>query len=95
MTARDTFYASVKTAEATKLSTLQAAATAAQEQINVTGVNAGANPQRGGASDAVIAATKAANIAYQVSQYNAHAAAQAAIAVARDTLRATGDLNPI
>ena len=94
MTARDTFYASVKTAEATKLSTLQAAATAAQEQINVTGVNSGANPQRG-ASDAVIAATKAANIAYQVSQYNAHAAAAAAIAVARDTLRAGGDLNPI
>jgi len=94
MTARSSFDSSVVSANTTLVASNQSAANTAQETVNVTGVNANANPQRG-ASDAVMTATKNANIAYQVAKFNASQAHQAAVAVAKSTLRATGDVNPI
>jgi hypothetical protein len=45
-----------------------------------------------GNNGALISATKAAGAAKLASIYNAEVAKQAAVALARDTLRATGDL---
>jgi len=47
MGARETYFASVASAEKTKLATLQTAATTEQETINAVGVNAGKPPAFG------------------------------------------------
>ena len=89
MTARDTYIASVKTGENSKVATNIANANTAQETINVTGVN----PARG-ASAALIAAVNSSNAAYAAARLNAEMVKQVAIQAAKDTLRAGGDVHP-
>jgi len=93
LSARDTFNASVASAETTKLTTFQKATNTAQESINVATINQGINPARG-LTDTQIASVKAANVAFQVTAQKAEHDKQVAINNARDALRATGDVNP-
>jgi hypothetical protein len=93
MTARDSYVSSAKSAEATKLATIGAAETTKQEAINASGVNVGYTLQSGNYSN-FAAAIAAANAAKAASLYAAEVSRQAALAVARDTLRTTGDLAP-
>lgn len=94
MSLRDTYNSSVKSATVTKTATLLANETTKQETINASGVNVGYNLQTGTYST-FAAAVKAANQSKRDSDFAAEQARQAAHAVARDTLRATGDLAPL
>lgn len=93
MTARETYASSVKTAAQTKTATVSAAETAAQETINASGCNVGYNLQTGNYAN-LATATKNAIAAKLASVNAAEAAKQASIAVAKDTLRQSGDLGP-
>ena len=93
MTARDTYTSSVKSAAASQVVTVTSAETTRQESVNASGVNVGYNLQTGNYAN-YAAAVKAANIAKFNSLNAAEAAKQATVAVARDTLKATGDLAP-
>lgn len=93
MTARSSYEASVKSAGQTAITTLIAAETTKQETIAASGTNVGYTHQSGNNAN-LLAAVKAAAQARWLATYNAEQAKQAALAVARDTLRATGDLAP-
>jgi hypothetical protein len=94
MTARDTYNASVVSASKMQVTTLSTAQTSFQETINASGCNAGYTLQ-GGNYGNLAAAVKAANAARLAAVTNAETARQAAVAAARDTLKATGDLGPV
>jgi hypothetical protein len=94
LSGRDNLVASVKVAAVAQIATVIVAVGAAQETINASGVNVGYNLQTGNNPN-YVAAIKAAALAKANSLFAAEAARQAAIAVARDTLRATGDLGPV
>ena len=93
MTARATFAATVQIAAVTQIAAVQAAETARQETINASGCNVGYNLQTGSYS-AFAAAVKAANIAKTAALTAAEQTKQTAVAVARDTLKSSGDLAP-
>ena len=93
MSSRDTFTSSVKSAAATQVASVTAAQGAFQETINQSGCNVGYNLQTGTYAT-FAAAVKAANLARLVAVNAAEAARQGTIAVARDTLKATGDVAP-
>jgi hypothetical protein len=90
LTARSVYEATLKTAPATRIATLETAATTLQEAINAAGVNAGKNPANG-VSLADAATIKTAAQTYQATQATAVMTEQSTIAVAKNTLRSTGD----
>ena len=94
MTARETFNASVLAASATKAATLATAELTRQTTIDGSLSVVGYNLQSGSYAN-LAAAVASANAAKLASLYAAEQAKQAAIALARDTLRnAGGDLAP-
>jgi hypothetical protein len=96
MTARTVYEAAVKSAATAKTATLIANETTKQETINASGVNVGYYPGKGGSGEAAFqAAVKTANQAKWDADFAAEQAKQAAHMVARDTLRAAGDLAPL
>jgi hypothetical protein len=94
MTARSTYQAAVASACQAQQVTLAAAETVRQETINVSGCNVGYNTINGNYAN-FAAAVKAANLAKFASIVAAEQAKQAALMVARDALRASGDLGPV
>lgn len=92
MSNRDTFNASQVTAASTKVATVAAAVTAAQETINASGCNVGYTLQTGNYAN-LLASLKAATIAKANTLFAAEHAKQVAINVARDTLRNGGGDN--
>jgi hypothetical protein len=94
VTSRTTYETSVAGVGATWTSSVNAADLTLQESVNLTGVNAGANPQLG-ASSSQISSLKTAIAARLASRDAADRAKQATLAVARDTLRTAGDLAPL
>jgi hypothetical protein len=94
MTARDTFNASVASAEKSKLNTIAAAETTRQATVDISNSFVGYNLQTGTFSSYQAAVT-AANNAKIAALAAAEAAKQSAVAVARHTLQSTGDVNPI
>lgn len=93
MIARSTFDAAVSAAEITKTATLAAAANTHQEGIAASRHNVGYNTATGNFAN-LDSATKAANVAYQVTKQKAEHDKQVAVNNARATLQATGDLGP-
>lgn len=94
MTSRDTFNSSVATASSTKAGTVAAAQTTAQTTIDASKSVVGYNLQNGNMAN-LQTATNNAIKALQATRLSAEQTAQAAIAVARDTLRNTGDVGPV
>ena len=94
MTSRDTYNSSVKSAVAAKTATITANQTTAQETINANGVNVGYTLQTGNYAN-FAAGVKAANQAKRDADFAAEQTKQAAIMVARDTLRDSGDKAPL
>lgn len=92
MTARSTFEATVKTAAVTKTVSLTNNEMVRQTAIDAQRSVVGLVLQNG--NSAFVTAVKNANQAKWDADYAAEQAKQAAIAVARDTLRATNDLGP-
>jgi hypothetical protein len=96
MTSRDTYNASLKSAAATKTVSLTAneiaRQTAVDAQTSVVGYRPGVSL---GSSSNLEAAVKTANQAKWDADFAAEQVKQAAHAVARDTLRAAGDLAPL
>jgi hypothetical protein len=93
MTARTTFEASVKTATAAKVASDLADATLAQETINQSGVNVGYNLQTGSYSALKTAVDNARKTALSNGLLREQTK-QAALMVARDLLRDSGDRAP-
>ncbi|MGB6236687.1 MAG: hypothetical protein WBG16_04995 [Bradyrhizobium sp.] len=94
MTARTTYTGAVQTAATAQLVTVNAAETTRQETINQSGCNVGYNLQTGNYG-AFSAAVKAANLAKLAALNAAEVAKQAAVMVARDTLKSTGDVGAV
>jgi hypothetical protein len=90
---RDTFTASVKTAVAAEVATKLTNAGTQQETINQSGVNVGYTLQSGNYANLKTAVDNARKAKF-AADVAAEAAKNASIMVARDTLRATGDLAP-
>jgi hypothetical protein len=96
MTARDTYASALVTAATTKAATLTANELTKQETINQSGVNVGYHPGVStGSSASYEAAVKLAAQVKRDADFAAEQAKQASHMVARDTLRATGDLSPL
>lgn len=94
MTARDTYNNSVKTAAATQAGTIAVAQTTFQTTIDASKSVVGYTLQNGNFANLQIATSNAIT-ALQASRLSAEMAKQAAIQVARDTLRSTGDVAPV
>lgn len=90
---RDTYNSSVKSAGSAKPATLTTNQAVAQETINASGCNAGYNLQTGNYAN-FNTAMKNAIAAKRDADFAAEQTKQASIALARDTLRNTGDLAP-
>ena len=94
MTNRSTYEADCKTAESTKLATLQTAANTEQESINAVGVNAG-KPPAFGYSLADALTIKNASATYQTTARKAEHDKQQTISNSRaKNLQANGDVGP-
>jgi hypothetical protein len=93
MSNRDTYAVSVKAAAPVKTATLTTNQTTAQETINASGVNVGYTLQSGNYAN-LASAVKSANQAKRDADFTAEQTKQAALMVARDTLRDTGDRAP-
>jgi hypothetical protein len=91
MISRDTYNASIASAEATARATIATAAITFQEAVNAVGDNVGANPQLG-ATATTIGKIATAQAAYVASCNAANATANATKDAAKATLRATGDV---
>ncbi|MFZ0767034.1 hypothetical protein [Bradyrhizobium sp.] len=94
MTARTTYAATVLSASQAQIATAIAAETTRQETINQSGCNVGYNTTSGNYG-AFSAAVKAANLAKLAALNAAEVAKQAAVMVARDTLKSTGDVGAV
>jgi hypothetical protein len=94
MTARTTYAASVTAASAAQIAAVIATEMPFQETINAAGCNVGYSLQSGNYGN-LAAAVKTANLAKLAALNAAEIAKQAAIAVARDTLRTTGDVGSV
>lgn len=94
MTARDTYNASVKAAAPAQVATLTTNQTTAQATIEASRTAVGYNLQTGNYAN-FAAAVANANKAKFAADLAAEMTKQAAIAVARDTLRSTGDTAPV
>jgi hypothetical protein len=94
MTARTTFASTILSASQAQITTTIAAQTTFQETINQSGCNVGYNTISGNYGN-YAAAVKVANLAKLAALNAAEVAKQAAVAVARDTLKATGDAGPV
>ena len=90
MTARDTFNASVASAQKTANATEQNNVQTAQVTIDAANTVVGYNLQTGNNAN-LIAATKKANAALTAARTAEEQAKQASITVARDALRSSGD----
>ncbi len=92
MTARDTYAASLATAEAAKIATLISAETTRQTtidaQLSVVGYHPGVSTSSSASLESAVAA---ANKARWAATFNSEHAKQVAINIARDTLRDGGD----
>lgn len=93
MAARDTFIASVVTASTTKAATVAAAVATAQTTIDNSNSVVGYTTSAGNYGN-LASAIKTANAAKLASIYAAEVAKQAAVALARDTLRTAADFAP-
>jgi hypothetical protein len=91
MTARTTFETTVKSASQTQIATVAAAEMTRQETINASGCNVGYTTSAGNYGN-LKAAVASANLAKAATLNAAEIAKQQTIMVARDTLRATGDV---
>lgn len=94
MTARTTFETTVKSAAQTQISAVIAAEMPRQETVNQSGCNVAYSLQTGNYAN-FAAAVKAANATKFAALTAAEVAKQAALMVARDTLRATGDVGSV
>jgi hypothetical protein len=94
MSARDTYNASIASANSSKTVALNVAAMVAQTTIDAALTVVGYTQQTGNYA-ALAAAVAASNLAKSVAVYAAEVAKQAAHDLARETLRATGDLGPV
>jgi hypothetical protein len=93
MTARDTYNASVVSANTAVVATGISNAVAEQETINAKGVNVGYTTQTGTFAN-LDSATKTANALRLSNAFAREKAKQSSIAAARDTLRNAGDYGP-
>jgi hypothetical protein len=94
MTARDTYTASVKAAASVQAASLVANEGAKQTTIDASKSVVGYTLQTGNMAN-LQASVTAANKAKFAADFAAEQTKQAAIAAARETLRATGDLAPV
>jgi hypothetical protein len=92
--ARDAYNSTCKAAESTKTASLAANETVKQTSIDASRSAVGYTLQFGNYAN-LKAATDAANKAKFAADFAAEQAKQAAIAVARDTLRDSGDKGPM
>lgn len=93
MTARDTYIASVKTAAVTKAATDATNIMTAQVTIDASNTVVGYNLQTGNNAN-LLAAQRTAIAQLAINRAAAEQAKQAAITVARDVLKNTGDTAP-
>ena len=94
MTARTTYTGDVQSASQAQIATVNAAETTRQETINQSGCNVGYNTTRAITAN-FSAAVKTANLAKLAALNAAEVAKQAAVMVARDTLKSTGDVGAV
>jgi hypothetical protein len=94
MTARTTFEAAVQTASKTQLATVGAAETTRQVTVDAA-LSVVAYATQSGNYAALAAAVAVSNLAKSNATFAAEQAKQAARDLARDTLRATGDVGPV
>jgi hypothetical protein len=94
MAARDVYNTSCKNADTTRVASESANQNTYQETISASGVNVGYNNATGNNVN-LITATKNANATLQANRYAAAVAKMTALDAARETLRASGDLNPL
>ena len=93
-TAREDFIASVKAAEAVKVSTVTAAHAAHHASVDAQLSVIGHDPATG-SNATLLTTTATANKAKLDALAAAEMAKQAAVSKAKDTLRATGDIGPM
>jgi hypothetical protein len=94
MTSRSTYESTVKSAGQTQIATVVAAVGTAQTTADASNSVVGYNNATGNNGN-LVAALKAAAIAKAAALFAAEQTRQATVAVARDTLRATGDVGPV